>query len=313
MNRRNQFFFAIKGMDYYLLILKNVILSLLTLGFYIPWAIVADKKFLYSSISLADKNVQYHGEGKDILIGYFKFLALFIAFTSYIAFLISNQLFDLITVSFVGVYALLIMSIPYVIHNSWKYDTSKTSYRGKHFLYTSEFKPFFMKFIKESALLMVTCFIYFPWYVMNLSRHLYNHTKIGNIDFKFTGEGKDVFFINLKGILLIIVTFGIYFHWWIAALHRYHYDNLKMYQDEKEINFSCNLKGSEVLVQNLILMCIIFFTFGLGTPYAILKSQQFFLESLSIEGDIDFVSFAASESNEEQEVDNLGIGMETAL
>lgn len=313
MNKQHQFFFTIKGLDYYLLILKNVFLSILTIGFYMPWAVVAEKKFIYSSISLANENVQYHGKGKDIFIGYLKFLALFISFMCYAAFLISNQLLELLTLSYAAMYTLFIMSIPYIIHNSWKYDTSKTSYRGKHFYYTSEFKPFFMKFLKESVFLMITCFIYFPWYVMNLSKHLYNHTKIGNIDFKFTGEGKDVFFINLKGMFLTIITFGIYFHWWVAALNKYHYDHLKMYQGDKEINFSCNLKGSDVFVQNLILMCIVMFTFGLGLPYVILKSNQFFLESLSIEGDIDFNSFDHSESNEEQEVNNLGIGMEAAL
>ncbi|KXX68721.1 DUF898 family protein [Flammeovirga sp. SJP92] len=311
--RRHPFYFNFSSGDYYLLVIKNFFLITFTLGFYIPWAIVSEKKYVNSSINLAGNNFAYHGTGKELFLGFLKIFVLFVSVSFYFSFLSLNGLDSLLAISVLVFYALMILSVPYVIHNSWKYDMAKTSYMGKRFFYDSDFQAFLIEFTKEGVLLLCTFFIYFPWYITNLTRHLCDNTRIGNIDIRFEGKGGQLFGIMLKGILLTIVTFGIYLFQHRANIIKFFHENIKLYQDGEEIEVKSRIGGGDIFINVVTFALITLLTFGLGLPYAILKSKQLFIETLSIEGEIDFESFEQSPSYDDQYVNNLGMSLDEGI
>jgi uncharacterized membrane protein YjgN (DUF898 family) len=57
--------------------LVNMLLMLLTLGFYYPWAKVKMTKYIYHNTLLADSPFEYHATPKQILMGYLKSIAFY--------------------------------------------------------------------------------------------------------------------------------------------------------------------------------------------------------------------------------------------
>lgn len=68
-----------KGEKFFGIQLVNVLLTLVTLGFYYPWAKAARLQYLYGETEFAGSRFHFHGTGKEMFIGYLKALGIFFA------------------------------------------------------------------------------------------------------------------------------------------------------------------------------------------------------------------------------------------
>ncbi|PJJ10247.1 uncharacterized protein DUF898 [Flavobacterium sp. 1] len=63
-----------KGSEFFSVIIVNWLLTVLTLGFYYPWAKARKLQFLYGETSLNGDSFSFHGTGKEMFKGFIKVL-----------------------------------------------------------------------------------------------------------------------------------------------------------------------------------------------------------------------------------------------
>ena len=73
------------GWEYFKIWIVNILLIILTLGFYYPWAKVRNRRYFYANSILDGRNFEYHATGKQLFLGYLIALIAFIIFSSGLA------------------------------------------------------------------------------------------------------------------------------------------------------------------------------------------------------------------------------------
>jgi len=58
------FEFTGSGSEYFKIWIVNILLTIVTLGIYYPWARVRSNRYLYGNSSMEGKNFDYHATGK---------------------------------------------------------------------------------------------------------------------------------------------------------------------------------------------------------------------------------------------------------
>ena len=104
-----------KGSDFFGIIIVNWLLTLVTLGFYYPWAKANTLQYLYGETSLHGDRFAFHGTGKEMFKGFIKAIVLFGALYAVLF------LFFYLEMPLVGAllfYAGIIAILPLAIHGS---------------------------------------------------------------------------------------------------------------------------------------------------------------------------------------------------
>ena len=63
------------GGDLFFIVLKNIFLTLVTLGIYSPWAKTGRRAYMWKEVEVAGERLEYTGTGKELFIGYLKVAA----------------------------------------------------------------------------------------------------------------------------------------------------------------------------------------------------------------------------------------------
>ena len=73
--------FTGNGSEYFQIWVSNLVMSIMTLGCYSPWAKVRRIRYFYQNTHLANANFDYHGNPVSILKGRLVALGLFILYS----------------------------------------------------------------------------------------------------------------------------------------------------------------------------------------------------------------------------------------
>ncbi len=279
MLRNNRFSFTGEGGQYFGILIGNLLLSLVTLGIYIPWAIVSEVKYNLSHTNFPGKPFSYTGSGKDLFLGFLYFIGAMI--------LLGFLMYIHIALYFVGILSLVLVGLPYAIHEGLDYDSKHTHWNGHTFAYDGVFMDFFKLFVTNIVLTMVTFGIYSSWASVAISKYTLQHLKLGRLTFDFEGEGKELFFINLKGFFFSIFTLGIYMFWYVKNLNVYNTNHLVVYQDGKKCNFNSQLQVGDVFNMLFVGMLIVIFTLGFGVAWVQVRNTKILLAAVDISEELD--------------------------
>lgn len=272
-----------KGFELFKIQLVNLILQMLTLGLYYPWAKANTLQYLYSHTTLQDHPFAFTGTGRQMFKGFIKAL-IFFAIIIIIYVLISVNWSAIAAILIL--YALFLLIVPLAIHGSYRYRMANTLWKGIRFGYVGDRNELVKLFFSGILLTIITFGIYGPWFYMKLRSYIIEHVRMGDAEFKYYGKGGEFFVMNLVGYILTIFTLGIYFFWWQRDLFRFFINNTRMYRNEQEIAFeSIATAGGffSLIFGNLL---IVIFTLGLGIPWAITRSLRFVVDNIAIKGDI---------------------------
>ena len=58
------------GTEYFKIWIVNVLLCIVTIGIYYPWAKVRTRRYFYANTEYADRYFDYHATGKQLFFGY---------------------------------------------------------------------------------------------------------------------------------------------------------------------------------------------------------------------------------------------------
>lgn len=278
------FSFVGSGSIYFGIAIINMILKILTLGLYYPWAKAKELQYLYGSTSFDESRFEFHGTGKEMFKGFIKAL---IFFAIIIGGFIVAMVMEMPIIGFIWYIGGFALILPLAIHGSYKYRMSRTSWRGIRFGYRGNRKEFMMLFFKEMFFTIISLGIYGAWMAINIRKYVLSNVRFGSAEFKYKGNGGEYFVLNIKGYFLTLITLGIYMFWWQKSLFQYYIDNLSLHHKDDKIRLKSTASGGDFFGLIVVNLLMLIFTLGIAYPWVLTRSLKFIFSKIEIVGNID--------------------------
>ncbi len=276
------FGFLGKGGELFVLFLTNALKTIFTLGVYHFWGKTRIRKYIWSNTTFAGDQFSYHGTGKELFVGFLKFSALMLLLIgSMTALEIYGGVEGRMTANLISIP--LAVCVPALMVWAFRYRLSRTDWRGIRFSFRGEAKRAIMLYLKGGIFTLFTLGLYWPFFKMQTEKFWRENSYFGNLQGEFSGEGKEVFGKYVLAVFLGILTVGIYWIWFRAYLARYYWSKTRFGNG----TFRFNATGGEwfsLYFVNLLLLAV---TLGLAYPWVTVRSQKFFAEHLTLEGDLN--------------------------
>jgi uncharacterized membrane protein YjgN (DUF898 family) len=283
-----------KGAELFGIIIVNFFLTLLTLGFYYPWAKVKKLKYIYNSTEFSGNRFEFHGTGQEMFVGMIKAIAIFIVL--FMLLLLANVFYKALAPLWNLIYVLVLnIIIPIALHGALKYRLSRTSWRGIHFGYRGILSELFKKYFMGVFLSIITIGIYASWFQVDLRKYIFKYIRFGNVRFSFNGEGRKLFIINLKGILLSIITLGIYLFWFIKERFNFMIENTTIESNGQSYQIKANATGLEILKLELVNVLLLLITLGIAYPWVLTRELRYFVSKIEVPAEFDCDSINQTE------------------
>lgn len=287
------FGFKGEGSAYFGIAIVNLILSVLTLGLYYPWAKAKELQYLYGTTEFEGSRFEFHGTGKEMFKGFIKAVIIFTLIYGGLILAMVNQY---LVAGFIWFYAGILLLIPLAIHGSYKYRMSRTSWRGIRFGYRGDRKELMILFFKELFFTIISLGIYGAWFSMNLRNYVLRNVRFGDAKFHYNGSGGAYFLLNIKGYFLTIFTVGIYMFWWQKDLFNYYINNLSLHQQDREIRFRSTATGGDFFALMIVNLLILIFTLGIGYPWIMTRTLHILFSKIEITGNLNPESLVQTEA-----------------
>jgi uncharacterized membrane protein YjgN (DUF898 family) len=229
--------FTASGSEYFRIWIVNLLLTVVTLGLYLPWAKVRKLKYFYANTWVGGDALDFHGEPARMLRGTLIAGAFLIAYLVAGAF--SGWAELLAAVAFVGLW-------PALFHASLRFRLANTSWRGLRFHFAGDragaygaMLPPLMLAILPLALAgltvdpgsrepsplasgligfgMLAFAASFPFFLWKLRRYQHDHFTLGGLQTRLTARAGSVYGVFLRmlglGLLALIgmaLVFGLF-------------------------------------------------------------------------------------------------------
>lgn len=120
------------GTEYFKIWIVNVLLCIVTIGIYYPWAKVRTRRYFYANTEYANRYFDYHATGKQLFLGYL--IGVFILFALQVVGYILPTIGLILPV-------VLFAFIPWIIMRSLKFNMRMTSFSNVRFSFKGNLKP----------------------------------------------------------------------------------------------------------------------------------------------------------------------------
>jgi uncharacterized membrane protein YjgN (DUF898 family) len=283
-----------QGSAFFGILIVNWILTVLTLGFYYPWARAKQLQYTYSHTTLNNESFYFSGTGAEIFKGFIKLIGMYLLFLVGYGLFVSYAESPILAI--VLLYLCMIAIIPLILHGSLRYRMSRTSYRGIRFGYRGDRKELMVQFFRDILLTIVTLGIYSAWFSMNLRSYTHRHIRYGNVEFSNEARGGEYFILYLKGYLLTLLTLGIYSFWFQKDIFNYYIDKMELKQGENRIKMHSTATGGaffKLIITNFLLLI---FTFGIASAWVEMRTLRFIFSHIQMTGNIDLSAVSQTET-----------------
>lgn len=298
-----------EGSSFFLLLLKNVLLTVLTLGIYAAWAKANRRQYIWSHFSLHGQRFSFTGTGMEMFLGYLKVALVYLLLFGPPGLVRAMGDPGLAGVlSFFGGVVLFLL-IPYAIYRSRAYVLSRTRWRGIRLGMAGNAGPYVKAFLVTAFYTVITLGLYSPFRSCRLRAILTNDTRFGSQALVYDGRGKELFPIWIKGVLLTVLTLGVYSFWLRAATARYHFAHTRL----SGARFRMNVTGGHLLKIALAQIFGVILTLGIAFPWIATWTLRRLAELTALEGEIDFQSIVQRWNEAEAEGDALADALDVGL
>jgi uncharacterized membrane protein YjgN (DUF898 family) len=280
MKNEQTFKFYGQGQDLLILALKNVLLSIVTLGIYSFWGRAEQQKYMYQNLTFQGKNFDYTGTGQEKLIG-FLIAMLGLAAIGVVAYVLMSM-FGLLAIF--ALYLFILAMIPLIVYRSHQYNMSRTRLNNMPFALTGSSQEFAVLNYKMFFITLITLGLATPWWVVAKHQYIISNIRYGQVKFEFTGTGGDFFVCGILGYLLSIVTLGIYIPWWIENMNEFYVNNTVV--NGEPLTYEKN--GLDYLIVLLKSALLVVVTFGIAIPWTIIWNMEHFYSRINYRHRINF-------------------------
>ncbi|HEX5354921.1 MAG TPA: YjgN family protein [Aquabacterium sp.] len=220
--------FTGSGSEYFRIWIVNLLLMLVTLGLYYPWAKVRKLQYFYGNTVVIGHPLAFHGNPKQMLRGFLLVSLLMVLYA--VAGKVSPE---------AGSVAALILAAiwPALMRASLQFRLAQTSWRGLRFHFTGSLKDAYMVFLKPilvsigvgllsvilavmlpraltgvilGLVMVVGLACLGPYMLWRLKQYQHQHYALGQLQTSFKARFGDVLRIFLKtGLLTVAALIGI--------------------------------------------------------------------------------------------------------
>ncbi|MGH8445863.1 MAG: YjgN family protein, partial [Solimonas sp.] len=158
------------GGEYFGIWIVNLLLTLLTLGLYSPWAKVRRLQYFYRNTELAGSSFEYHGRPLAILRGRLIAFGLLLVYhfaTTYIS------IWTLVALAVLG------LVLPWLLRNALRFRAHYSSYRGLRFSFRGSLGGAYAVFLGYALLAFFTAYLAAPLFHQRLKRYQHGHAYYG--------------------------------------------------------------------------------------------------------------------------------------
>lgn len=180
--------------EFFRIWIVNALLTVVTLGFYTPWARVRTRRYFHAHTHLDGHSFDYLAKPMHLLWGYLIVLA-FVG--AYYAVGYFNPFFAL---GFLGLYAAL---APWLIYKAMRFKARNTSYRNVRFEFRGSLGDSYGTFLGYGLLTLLTFGILTPYWVMKQKEYFYKNLYFGGKRFSFTPQAGEYFTRYILGGVMV--------------------------------------------------------------------------------------------------------------
>lgn len=188
------------GGEYVGICLKNLVLILLTLGIYTPWAITNSRRYIWGNTIIFGDPLEYTGEGREILVG-FLIIVVGLASLPLLVALLPQELLPLAAI----LYLFILTSLRfYFTYTALRYRLSRSLWRGIRGAVSGN--PFSYVWNCYGWLFLTFCTggLYSTFFRANRIKALAGNSWFGSRRFYFQGGGG-----ALLGYIILAVVLGL--------------------------------------------------------------------------------------------------------
>ncbi len=220
------FVFTGTGSAYFRIWIVNLLLTIVTIGIYSPWAKVRRLRYFYGNTLVDGSPFEFHGSPFALLKGRLIGLVLLIAYT---------QSAKVSLAVWFGVVVVLLALLPWLLWKSLRFRLGNSSYRGIHFAFDGTigqayltFVPLMLMVLGPAAVLVVAqqtlgaapnlkalgryyaalgvVLLLAPWFYFRWRAYQHRNARIGQTPFGFDGRVGQMYMIAVKGLLFGIAV-----------------------------------------------------------------------------------------------------------
>lgn len=193
------FLFQGSGKGYFVIWLVNILLTLVTLGLYLPWALVRARRYFYTHTELAGARFSYHATGRSVFVGWLCLLVLYVIF-------IINMVHHNIGLQ-LCMLALFLIFFPWLITQGLRYQLLMTEINGVRFnFYASPLRAWWVMMGCPLLIIIATVVVFSLFTTSALSSNSYGTISL------LIGIGILVFLLG------IAIMQGVYAAQWFGML-----------------------------------------------------------------------------------------------
>jgi uncharacterized membrane protein YjgN (DUF898 family) len=194
------------------LLVKNAVLSFLTLGIYRFWARAALRRYWWGSITIAGDPLEYTGTGLELFVGFLMFLGIMLPFGVAYGLTAVLQQSNPLAGGLLRLveFLVLFVLIQFVTFRARRYRLSRTLWRGVRASQGGTSWQYLQLVTGWSLLSGLTLGLAVPWARVSATQYLMDRTALGDLEARFDGRGRDLFLPWLLFLVPVVAGFGAF-------------------------------------------------------------------------------------------------------
>lgn len=261
------FEFTGKAGEFFGIWIVNILLTIVTLGFYTPWAKVRTRRYFYGNTILDNSAFDYTADPWAIFKGYLIALVFFILYS------LSTQFFPLAVPLLVIVF---LLALPWLVVRSMMFTAYNSVFRNLRFSFKKSYKEAFIIFLLLGILVPFTLGLIMPYIQYRQSKFFVENSGFGKSNFQFHADAGEFYVIFLKMIGLMVVPMavvGILAAIAIPAYQGYMEQQAQMYQFIQGAGPGDGIGGEAAIMAMVIVMYAVMILFYVAI-YAYMQSRM---------------------------------------
>ncbi len=191
------------AMEFFKIWIVNVLLTIVTLGLYSPWAKVRTRRYFYNNTFLDNSHFDYLADPVKILKG--RLLILFI--------LLITSLVSVIPLVSALTSLAFVLLLPWFIMRALTFNLYNTAYRNIRFQFKGRYGQAFLTFIGLPFLFPFTLGLIYPYFVKQSKQFIIDNSHYGASPFRMTATTAPFYKIYagvfVAGVLLLSALAGL--------------------------------------------------------------------------------------------------------
>ena len=303
LGRNYTFRFKGNAAEYFGIWIVNILLTIITIGFYAPWAKVRRLRYFYGNTWVFQRRFDFTGLPSKILVGRIIALVIYAAFSFAIKY--SWE-------AFLAGFVLVFLAVPWLIRSTLRFRARNSKFSNSRFYFSGTNKSAYWCFLKCIAVFVFTLGLLGPVAVWLYKRECFNHLYIGQLKFSLNASWTDYMraiymplflFLGCFTVLAVVMTLlygsldslnassyffiisamyllGYMFIWPLTAARIFmtSWNNTTLSRSQFQTN--CNQwRYAWIVLSNWIAKII---SLGLLTPWAVVRLYKYQVESLRL-------------------------------